>query len=135
MVKVWIKPMTRASRRFVYEHIKDEQVLKEVKEKVFLPKDAYQKRRGRLPMYDSLLITIGRISRQKAEGVVHLLEDRFHRPVVWWEDTYQDDEGNEQVVWWYILPWRDPETGESIKTGKGMFSQLREDIMSVISEE
>lgn len=132
---IWIRPRQLSYRRMVYDELKnDPEKLGEIKEKIFLPSKAYPRRRGRKPKYDHLLISIEGITEEEARRVEDFAKEYFHRPVVSYRVKIQSPEGMKEI-YRFILPWRDPETGKSIRTGKGVFIEMRERIKEAIRGE
>ena len=126
-VSIWIRPLGKASRKRIYEELKDQpDKIEELKNKVFLPEKAYPKRKGRKPKYDFLLISIEGINDEKAPQIAEFFQGHFNRMVVWYSVILS------KKYYRFIIPWRDPETGKSIKTGRGVFPELRGKIKEVI---
>lgn len=132
---IWIRPRQLSYRRMVYDELKnDPEKLEEIKEKIFLPSKAYPRRRGRKPKYDHLLISIEGITEEEARRVEDFAKEYFHRPVVSYKVKIQSPEGMKEM-YRFLLPWRDPSTGKSIRTGKGVFMEMREKIKGAIRGE
>ncbi len=136
MITIWIRPRPVTYRKMIYEDLKDKpEKLQELKDYVFLPSKAYPRRRGRKPKYDYLWISISEISKEEAERVAEFLKSHFGRPLVWYQKEVTLLDNSTLPVYVYVIPWRDPETGKSIRTGKGVFPELRGKIKEVIRGE
>ena len=130
---IWLRPHVVTERRRVYQELEGrEEIIRELKEKVFLPSSAYPRRRGPKPKYDFLWVSIAPdIGEDKAQAVAEYLRKEFNRHVVYWPTEIITRDGP-MTVWRFVLGWRDPETGKSIRTGKGVFKRVRYQITNVL---
>lgn len=124
-ISIWIRAMPKSSRALMYKEMPEE-MIPDVKERIFIPWSAYPKKRGRPPKYDFLFISIVGMPWEKWDDLIYYLEDKLKRPVESWRI-----ETSEGYAYRFIAPWRDRE-GKVLPNKMWFFKSLRYEILNFL---